>query len=148
VCSSPRRPAGLGGDRRGTVAIEFAFVGLIFITLLLGAVDLARYQIVRQSLQSMAEDAARAALLLSSVGAVPGSGCTTVVGGAALKTAVTTPNNPTPMLNPASLTLSPVCAVSGTGVRTVTVTATYPFTFVAPLLPTLPNLTASAALSY
>ena len=142
-----RRASGLVGDRRGSVAVEFAFVGVIFVTLLLGAVDLARYQIVRQSLRSMAQEAARQAMIISSNGAVAGGPCGSTVTAGQLRTAVTTPTNPTPMLVPANLTLHPVCANAG-GVRTVTVTAIYPFTFVVPFLPVITNLTANSSLSY
>lgn len=142
-----RRASGLARDRRGTVAVEFAFVGLVFVTLLMGAVDLARYQIFRQSLRSMAEEGARQALILSSVGAVSGGGCGSTVTAGQLRTAVTTPTNPTPMLTVANLTLSPSCSAAS-GLRTVTVTASYPFTFVVPLLPAVGPLTASAALYY
>ncbi|MGK7864849.1 TadE/TadG family type IV pilus assembly protein [Falsiroseomonas sp. E2-1-a4] len=133
---------------RGTVAIEFALVGLIFITLLLGAVDLARFQSVRQSLGNVAEEAARAAMIMSGAGAVLGGGCTTTPDGGVLKSAVTTPVNPTPMLTPALLTITPVCALSAGGARTITVTATYPFNFVAPLLTVAPTLSATASLTY
>lgn len=142
-----RQASRLDEDCRGSVAVEFAFVGLIFFTLLLGAVDLARYQFMQQSLRSMAGEAARQAMIISSAGAVAGGPCATAVTAGQLRTAVTTPTNPTPMLAIASLTLNPVCTASG-GVRTVTVTATYPFTFVVPFLPALTDLTTSAALSY
>ncbi|MDB5316892.1 MAG: pilus assembly protein [Rhodospirillales bacterium] len=144
VSSSHRRSArGLAGDRRGTVAVEFGLVGLIFITLLLGTVELARYQILRQSLRSMAEEAARTGLII-----LQGNPCVTL-DATALKTAVTTPNNPTPMLTPGNLMLTIACpAATSTGVRTVRVTATYPFNVVAPIIPALPALTASASLFY
>jgi Flp pilus assembly protein TadG len=140
--------AGIAGDRRGVVAVEFALVGLIFIMLLLGATELARYQFVQQSLRSMAEEAARRALVTSSATAVLGGGCQPVLTGASLVSAVTSPTNPTPMLTPGSLTLAAVCATNASGARTITVTASYPFTFVVPFLPTMSSLSASAAMTY
>ncbi len=149
MSSSRRRTrSGLLGDRDGSVALEFAFVGLIFITLLIGAVDLARYQIVRQSLRSVVEDAARSALITSSSTAVLGGGCTALPSGAALKTAITTPINPVPMLTIASLTLTPTCAVNGNNARTITVTASYAFSFVTPIYNFTGPLSATAALTY
>jgi hypothetical protein len=71
-----------------------------------------------------------------------------VLSGATLVTAVTSPTNPAPMLTPGSLTLSATCAANGSGARTITVTATYPFTFVVSFLPTLSSLSASAAMTY
>lgn len=144
MSSSARHAAlRLVSDRRGTTAIEFGVVGLIFITLLLGTVELARYQITRQSLHSMAEEAARAGLII-----LQGDDCNTL-DAAALRNAVTTPTNPTPMLTPASLTLAIECqGPTASGVRTVRVTANYPFNLVAPIIPALPALTATAALSY
>ena len=144
MSSSARRTVcRLASDRRGAVAVEFAVVGLIFITLLLGTVELSRYQILRQSLHSMAEEAARKGLIT-----LQGAACSTLTAGA-LRIAVTTPNNPTPMLTPASLTLAIDClGPTASGVRTLQVTATYPFSLVAPIIPALPALTATAALSY
>jgi Flp pilus assembly protein TadG len=92
--SCPVAAPGTAGPRRdegGVVAVEFAIVGMIFFMLLLGAVDLARYQFIRQSLGSMAQEAARTALLASSAASVQGGGCVAPPTGAALRTAVTTP---------------------------------------------------------
>jgi type II secretory pathway pseudopilin PulG len=129
------------------VAIEFAIVGLIFFTLLLGAVDLARYQFVKQSLGSMAQEAARTALLAASTSAVQGGGCGTLP--ANLPGAVTTPVNPTPILVPARLTLTAGCTTdpASNGARIITVVARYPFDFVVPFLSAAP-MTATARLSY
>jgi len=147
---SSRRQArpGLLGDRRGATAVEFAIVGGIFITLLIGAVDLARFQIVRQSLRSVVEDAARSALITSSSTAVSGGGCTALPSGAALRTAITTPTNPYPMLTIASLTLTPTCAVNASSARTITVAASYPFSFVTPIYNFTGPLAASASMTY
>ncbi|MBN9490656.1 MAG: pilus assembly protein [Alphaproteobacteria bacterium] len=46
-------------DRRGGAAIEFAFVGPVFIALMLGAVELGRMYYVRQSMEYATEQAAR-----------------------------------------------------------------------------------------
>lgn len=46
-------------DRCGGSAIEFAFVGPILITLILGAIELGRMYYVRQSMEYATEQAAR-----------------------------------------------------------------------------------------
>jgi Flp pilus assembly protein TadG len=131
-------------------AIEFGFVGFIFFVLMLGAVDLARYQFTRQSLHDIAGEAARAALInASSVTSQQASGVSASFwSNSALKSAVTSPNL-TPFLDPASLIVSTALVTSTSGVNTITVTVTYPFQFIGPLLPT-PRLTLSdsAAISY
>lgn len=141
-------------DRRGTTAIEFAVVGGIFFTLLLGAVDVGRYQITQQSLRSIAAEAARFALIAAdqAMAASPAgiSGvCAAVPSSAALKAGVTTPTNLTPFLVPANLTLVGNCVVGAGGARTITITASYPFQFVMPVLPQgLPSRQATSSLSY
>ena len=47
----------------GTVAIEFAVVGLLFFALLLGSIELGRAMWMRNSVQFAAEEAARWALV-------------------------------------------------------------------------------------
>lgn len=47
----------------GTVAIEFAVVGLMFFALLLGSIELSRLMWMRNSVQFAAEEAARWALV-------------------------------------------------------------------------------------
>jgi Flp pilus assembly protein TadG len=47
----------------GTVAIEFAIIGLIFFAMLLGSIELGRAMWMRNSVQFAAEEAARWALV-------------------------------------------------------------------------------------
>jgi Flp pilus assembly protein TadG len=139
-------------DRRGVTALEFGFVGMIFLTLLLGAVELGRYQFTVQSLREFSAAAARTALInANQVAALQASGSTTAsrMADSAIKAAVITPTNPTPLLTPASLTLTSAWATNASGVQTVTVTVSYPFRFVAPLLPGgALTLTDRSALSF
>jgi Flp pilus assembly protein TadG len=142
---------GGGGSTRGSVVVEFAMIGFIFFALLLGAVDLGRYQITVQSLHDVTAEAARVALLHAGQATASngqnGTSATTLMTGAALKAAVTA-SNPTPFLAPASLNVTSALT-SPNGVATITVTATYPFTFLAPLLPGgASTLTDSVSLSY
>jgi len=141
----------LFADRRGTTAIEFGFVGLIFFTLLLGAVDIGRYQFTVQSLRDISAEAARAALIDADnvAGQIANGTAATTETDAALKTAVTSPANLTPFLTPSKLTLVTARATAANGVTTITVTATYPFQFVAPVLSGAPlTLSDSTAVSY
>jgi Flp pilus assembly protein TadG len=50
----------------GTVAIEFAVVGLLFFALLLGSIEMGRAMWMRNSVQFAAEEAARWALIQSA----------------------------------------------------------------------------------
>jgi Flp pilus assembly protein TadG len=143
----------VGNDARGAVAVEFAMVGFTFFALLLGAVDVARYQISVQSLHDISAEAARVALLYaantSATNAQNGTTTPPLMSGAALKLAVTSPTNLTPFLAPASLTVTSVSSLSAGGVPTITVTASYPFKFLALLLPyTNQTLSQSTAVSY
>lgn len=142
---------GLGRSTRGSVTVEFAVIGFVFFVLLLGAVDIGRYQITVQSLHDVAAEAARVALLHAGQtvanNAQNGTAASTLMAPAALKAAVTSPNV-TPFLTPASLNVTSALT-SPNGVATITVTATYPFTFLAPLLPGgASTLTDSVSLSY
>jgi Flp pilus assembly protein TadG len=123
-------------DCRGVVAVEFAIVAVVLVTLLLGVVEIGRYQFTLQSLRQVAALSARRALVDANwVAAQHAAGITqSLLSGSALKTAVTSPLNPTPMLQPGLLTLT-TAYTTLSGADFVTVTATYPFQFVALLLP-------------
>jgi Flp pilus assembly protein TadG len=143
----------VGNDARGAVAVEFAMVGFTFFVLLLGAVDVARYQITVQSLHDISAEAARVALVYAGQTAATnsqnGTSTSPLMSGAALKAAVTSPTNLTPFLAPASLTVTSASSLSAGGVPTVTVTASYPFAFFAPLFTGgTQTLSQSAAISY
>ena len=103
----------------GTVAIEFAIVGLLFFALLLGSIEMGRAMWMRNSVQFAAEEAARWALVQSA-------------------------ENSTAVVNFARgrLTSSPSTAtitapyVTVSGVRYVVVTITQNFTPITTLVPT------------
>jgi Flp pilus assembly protein TadG len=103
----------------GTVAIEFAVVGLLFFALLLGSIEMGRAMWMRNSVQFAAEEAARWALVQSS------ENSTAVVDFARGR-----------------LTSSPATAnitapyVTVSGIRYVVVTVTQDFTPVTTLVPT------------
>jgi Flp pilus assembly protein TadG len=103
----------------GTVAIEFAVVGLLFFALLLGSIEMGRAMWMRNSVQFAAEEAARWALVQSA------ENSTAVVDFARER-----------------LTSSPATAnitapyVTVSGIRYVVVTVTQDFTPVTTLVPT------------
>jgi Flp pilus assembly protein TadG len=103
----------------GTVAIEFAVVGLLFFALLLGSIELGRAMWMRNSVQFAAEEAARWALVQAT------ENSTAVVNYARERLSG----------SPASATITaPYVTVAG--VRYVTVTVTQVFTPVTALVST------------
>jgi hypothetical protein len=103
----------------GTVAIEFAVVGLLFFALLLGSIELGRAMWMRNSVQFAAEEAARWALVQSA------ENSSAVVNYARERLSG----------SPASATITaPYVTVAG--VRYVTVTVTQVFTPVTALVST------------
>ena len=103
----------------GTVAIEFAVVGLLFFVLLLGSIEMGRAMWMRNSVQFAAEEAARWALVQSA------ENSTAVVDFA--RGRLTS--------SPATATITaPYVTVSG--VRYVVVTITQNFTPITTLVPT------------
>lgn len=101
----------------GTAAVEFGLVGGIFFLLVLGVMDLGRYYLTLHSLHTVLGDATRTALVDPSFGGCPAS-VTEVAAGA-------------PFLQPAALSLCVTRSVSS-GLNTITVTASYPFSFILP----------------
>jgi hypothetical protein len=97
-----------------------------FVFLLFGGLDLGRYFITQHSLRTLISEAARATLVAcygSSIACpLPAASKTTVAA-------------KVPFLVPGSInwvTASQSAPNANTGVRTISITATYPFTFVLP----------------
>ena len=109
-------------DRRGGAAIEFAFVGPVFIALMLGAVELGRMYYVRQSMEYATEQAARYYMLNPTTGS--GSVTTYLQGQMAggMGSGVTVAYADTTSCN------------GNSSVTCTTITASYSFTFVAAFL--------------
>jgi Flp pilus assembly protein TadG len=104
-------------------SLEFALVFPMFMLLFLGTIELGRYWLTVHSLRTLAAEASRAALIDTTLGA-SAQDCTTPktrVGGLA------------PFVNTSSLTLCVTQTTKG-GVITISVTASYPFGFVLPIL--------------
>lgn len=125
-------------DRRGVTAVEFAVLGGIFIMLVIGTVEVARYVTTAQALRGLTADAARAALV-SVNGTLGGSAC-----GSATVSWETLLER-TPMLTLTGLTTRNVA--TDCNARTVTVTTAYGFSPVVNFLPTT-TITQTATLDF
>lgn len=103
--------------RSGTTALEFGLLAGVFFALLMAGMDLGRYYLTLHSLHTLLGKAMRAALIDPQL-----TGCSAPVSGLSAAT---------PFLDPAKLTLCVSQSVAS-GMTTITVTATYPFTFLLP----------------
>ena len=123
------RLAALRRDHRGVAAVEFAVVGMMAISLMLTAIEVARYNVVAQSLRNLGAEAARSALVSVNRSLGTGDCQPATVNQASLLQQV-------PVLRAGRLELqveSTCPEPNGTGL--VTVRATYDFTFVVGWLP-------------
>jgi Flp pilus assembly protein TadG len=110
--------------RRGAAASEFALVGTLLLTLLLGTMELSRYLFTLEALRSAAAEAARAVTIRGS--ANMNAGRTPCAG---LSGALTGVRTEASFLNPGSLTMTMSgCATTG-AVTTVQVAVAHPFAF-------------------
>lgn len=155
--SGSRRALRLGRDRRGATALEFAVIGTIFITLLLGVVELGRYYFTVQSLRTVAAEAARAYLIRSNLDLIANpTRCQPVI--ATVTPADLQVSGRTPILAASRLTISAPVFESNTPLPTPAPTCTtrrvranvsYTFNFVVPFLPAVvPTLTATAFMDF
>ncbi len=120
----PLRPRSWLRDRRGTTSLEFALVGGLLLSLLLGGVDLARYMFTLECLRAAAADAVRLATLQGSRNLNAGAGaCANLAGSLAGASARV------PFLQANLLTATLSGCATQAGVTTVTVTVRYPFSF-------------------
>lgn len=125
----------LARDRRGATALEFAVVGGIFITLLLGVVEIARYQATAQAVRTLAAEAARAGLVeVNRNLAATSPTCTVSVTSASLLPRV-------PILQQGALSAFSVTVATEPAnrctapVRSVTAQVSYNFSFIVRFLP-------------
>ena len=113
-------------SRSGTTSLEFALVATPFVFLLMAGMDLGRYFITQHSLRTLVSEAVRATLI-SCYGSttscnLPSASKTTVAA-------------KVPFLTSGSIswgTANQGAPNASTGVRTISVTASYPFTFILP----------------
>jgi hypothetical protein len=103
--------------------MEFALVAIPFLFLMIATTDLGRYFITLHSLRTLTAEAARSVMVNCFGG---GACCLTT-------TQISAAEAKTPFLVPASFrTVPSACqqAPDASGLRTVTVSAQYPFTFI------------------
>ncbi len=114
-------------SRRGATSLEFAIISVVLLTLLLGAVEIARYMFTLEALRTAAAEAARAVTLRGSAnmnaGLAPCSGLSGDLTGVEVSA---------PFLNPGALSLTMSGCATNAGVTTVAVTVSHPFGFVLP----------------
>jgi len=136
-------------DRKGLTTLETALVLVVFFTLLFGVMDLARYFLTWHGLNTVVSEAAREAMILE-----PSSpwtyACANPTSGPAATAAASAP-----FLNTSNLTLcvttnttTGTCPQGGQCI-TISVTASYPFSFmIAPLSAANGTLSAATQLNY
>jgi Flp pilus assembly protein TadG len=113
----------------GTASLEFALVSLPFLLILIAGMDLGRYFLTQHSLRTLISVATRSALIY----------CYGASGVCTLTTPLAqTAETKVPFLTAGSITWpsglpTQTAPNPGTGVRTITVTARYPFTFILPV---------------
>ena len=126
-------------DRRGTTAMEFALIAIPFTFIMIATTDLGRYWLTQHSLRTLTAEAARSTM----VNCFGQSSCSL---NATQRSAVETA---TPFLIPGSVTLTASQTVNGAGLRTITVTAVYPFNFIFVAWTGLNgNITETTSVSY
>jgi Flp pilus assembly protein TadG len=116
------------GCRRGASALEFALVGGLALTLLLGSMEAARFLFTQQALRSLAGEAARAVGIKGSANMnallAPCAGLSGPLTGLDLDG---------PFLTPATLTVTMSGCTTQGAVTLVTVTVSQPFGFTVSL---------------
>ena len=132
--ASARRRGLLLGNR-GAASLEFAVVGSLLMSLLLGSMELGRYMFMLQALRTITADAARTVTLRGSAnmnGALdPCTGLAGALAGVPVRA---------PFLNPGavSITMSD-CTTNGPD-TTVKLTVTHPYGFAVPFFGAQPTL--------
>ncbi len=120
-------------EKRGAAGVEFALVSTAFLTMLLGVMEVARYVADRQDLLSAVHTTGRYAIVHGSASSSP---ATTT----SLKTMVGTSLF---LINSSSVTASASFSPNNSPGSKVTITASYTWTPLVPLLH-LPSATISA----
>ena len=106
-----------------TSTLEFALVAIPFLFMLIAGMDLGRYFITKHCLHTLTDEAVRLTMVA----------CFNQTASCSLSsTNWQTVEGNVPFLAPSSLNPAPTATQTlntSTGIRTITVTATYPFTF-------------------
>lgn len=116
-------------DQSGATALEFGLVGPVFLMLLLGTIELARYSFIKEGLRTLTAEAARKILITYNTSNFT---CPTdfsnVLASANVRTPFLVPGN---LANQVVLTTS-TCVNGAPNV--ITVTVTYSYSTILPLL--------------
>lgn len=116
----------LAADRRGTTAAEFALIVPAFVAMVFGSIELGRFMWIRNSLQTAVEAAARCS-------AISAPACTT---------SAATRDYAVLMASVGDVTASAFTVTTDACGRTVT--ASYNFTAITPLVPLNATITAKS----
>jgi hypothetical protein len=120
---SPASTRRLG--RRGTTSLEFALTGAIIMAFLVGAADFCRYMVTLSSVRVASAEAARMVTLAGSANLNAGRAACQGLSGTLANTTTRVR-----FLSAASVRASMSgCQTNLLGVTTVTITLTYPFSF-------------------
>jgi Flp pilus assembly protein TadG len=123
--------AGVVRCRRGAAASEFAIIGVLLFSLMIGIMEVGRYLMIVQALRTVTADAVRLAVLRASANLNAGNAaCTNLSGN------LSGANARVPVLKSEALSVTLSGCGTQAGITTVNVTATFPFTYSIPLLPT------------
>ena len=116
--------------RRGSASLEFAFIAVPFFLLLFGIADMGRYLLFSHGVNAITSEAARYMMVQIMTGSSFTNGCHT---GSSVAAQV---ESAAPYLDQTQLnfctTTSTITPTGGTPATKVTVTASYPFTFMFP----------------
>ena len=127
---------GLIRDRRGAAGVEFAMLSTVYLTMLLGIVEVGRYIADRQDLMSAVHTAGRYAIVHGSSSSSPATA-------ASLQTMV---GSHLALINSSSVTSTASFSPNNNPGSKVTITASYTWKPLVSLLH-LPNATISATSS-
>jgi Flp pilus assembly protein TadG len=125
----------LARDKRGVTAVEFAFVGMIFIMLMLGTVEISRYYVTAQSLRTLTAEAARAGLLQVNANFYNNVGSPCSVSLSAATKAALLQRVPLLQLSNVSTTQADWVLADCSAPKRVTANLSYTFTFLVRFLP-------------
>ncbi|MFC7478327.1 TadE/TadG family type IV pilus assembly protein [Dankookia sp. GCM10030260] len=135
MSASAKTSAGGAGKRRrfpcgrgGTTSLEFALVGSLLMSLLLGSIEIGRYMLTLESVRTATAEAVRLVILRGSqnmnAGIEPCANLSGNLAGAGAQA---------PFLRSASLIVTMNGCATQAGITTVAITVDYPFIFGIPL---------------
>jgi Flp pilus assembly protein TadG len=119
----PRRRRFRIGER-GTTSLEFALVGGLFVSLLLGAIEIGRYMMTLESVRTATAEAVRQVTIRGSQNMIAGSAACTDLAGPLGSVAARVP-----VLQASLLTVTMSGCATQAGITTVQISVQYPFTF-------------------